>query len=121
VQIDFNKMDANSMLLRLMSETGLYGLILMISLIIRCWIFKKGAADRETWVMSNGLSLIIIIYLIRQGHYFINGFPLFLWMFYYLYINNRYAMAQLKAEARERESARFRAPSEEDPMLPAQI
>ncbi len=89
VQIDFNKMDANSMLLRLLSETGLYGVLMMVSLIIRCWIFKKSAADDEIWVMSNGLALIIIIYLIRQGHYFLNGFPLFLWMFYYLYIYNR--------------------------------
>jgi hypothetical protein len=108
VQIDFNKMDANSMFLRLTSETGLYGLIVMISLVIRCWIFKWNSADKESWVMSNGLALIIIIYLIRQGHYFINGFPLFVWMFYYLHAQNKYARAMQKAEAKEIETAQFR-------------
>jgi hypothetical protein len=108
VQIDFNKMDANSMFLRLMSETGLYGLLVMISLVIRCWVFKWNSADTETWVMSNGLALIIIIYLIRQGHYFINGFPLFVWMFYYLHATNKYARAQQKAEAKAIDAAQFR-------------
>ncbi len=89
VQIDFNKMDANSMLLRLLSETGLYGVLLMLGVVMRCWVFKRSAIDEEVWVMSNGLALIIIIYLIRQGHYFLNGFPLFLWLFYYLYVYNR--------------------------------
>lgn len=99
VQIDFNKMDANSMLLRLMSETGLYGMLLMVGLIIRCWIFKKSSADPENWVISNGLAMIILIYLVRQGHYFINGFPLFLWLFYYLYIQNRRILLQRKLDA----------------------
>lgn len=116
VQIDFNKMDANSMFLRLMSETGLYGLIMMISLVIRCWVFKSNSADKETWVISNGLALIIIIYLIRQGHYFINGFPLFLWMFYYLYVQNRAARAIQKMEAKEQGAAQFRIASAEDPI-----
>lgn len=100
VQIDFNKMDANSMFLRLMSETGLYGLLVIVSLLVRCWIFKPSAADDEIWVMSNGIALIIIIQLIRQGHYFLNGFPLFLWMFYYLKIYNR----NMKAEKLEAET-----------------
>jgi hypothetical protein len=39
--------------------------------------------------MSNGLTLIIILYLARQGHYFLNGFPFFLWMYFYLYKDNR--------------------------------
>lgn len=120
VQIDFNKMDANSMLLRLMSETGLYGLIMMVSLLIRSWVFKKNAADTETWVMSNGLSLIIIIYLIRQGHYFLNGFPLFLWMFYYLSVQNKRAMAIIKAENKARATAQFQISSGEGPIRQVQ-
>ncbi|MFM7725634.1 MAG: O-antigen ligase family protein, partial [Flavobacteriales bacterium] len=66
VQIDFNKMDANSMFLRLMSETGLYGLSIVVLLLFRSWIFKVNSMDEETWVMSNGLAIIILIYLIRQ-------------------------------------------------------
>lgn len=84
VEIDFNKMDANSMLLRLMSETGLYGLFVYGILLFKCWIFKKNTDDNEMWVMSNGLAAVIVLYLIRQGHYFLNGFPFFVWMYYYI-------------------------------------
>jgi hypothetical protein len=108
VQIDFNKMDANSMFLRLMSETGIYGVSIMILLLFRCWIFKGGAMDDATWVISNSLALIIIIYLLRQGHYFLNGFPLFLWLFFYLSAENKRVMKERKHEAFLMEKAKFR-------------
>ena len=38
--------------------------------------------------MSNGIAVMILLYMIRQGHYFLNGFPFFLWMFYYVYVEN---------------------------------
>jgi len=119
VQIDFNKMDANSMFLRLMSETGVYGLFVMILLLIRSWIFKPRSADDVNWVMSNGLALIILIYLIRQGHYFLNGFPLFLWMFYYLSVQNKREYAEMKAMNRANEKAKFVSASGIGPSLPA--
>lgn len=89
VDIEFNKMDANSMALRLMSETGIYGLFVMFFILFKCWIFKQRAASEEHWVMSNGIALIIILYLARQGHYFLNGFPFFLWMYFYLAKDNK--------------------------------
>jgi hypothetical protein len=98
VQIDFNKMDANSMFLRLMSETGLYGLIMFMMLLFRCWVFKQRTADRELWVMSNSLALIIILYLVRQGHYFLNGFPFFIWLYYYTAVTNWRARKKAKEE-----------------------
>ena len=113
VQIDFNKMDANSMFLRLMSETGLYGILLMAMLLLRCWVFKRSTSDREVWVMSNGLALIIIIYLVRQGHYFLNGFPFFLWMFYYLSVLNKKNMI---AEKNSQDNASMSGESQEPPM-----
>jgi len=119
VQIDFNKMDANSMFLRLMSETGVYGLFVMILLLIRSWIFKPRSADDVNWVMSNGLALIILIYLIRQGHYFLNGFPLFLWMFYYLSVQNKRDYAEMKAMNRANDKAKFVSANDLGPSLPA--
>ncbi|MFM7311068.1 MAG: hypothetical protein ACKOZY_10705 [Flavobacteriales bacterium] len=119
VQIDFNKMDANSMLLRLMSETGAYGLFVMVLLLIRSWIFKPRSSDDVNWVMSNGLAMIILIYLIRQGHYFLNGFPLFLWMFYYLSVQNKREFAELKAMNRATEKAKFVSANDAGPTLPA--
>ena len=119
VQIDFNKMDASSMFLRLMSETGVYGLFVMILLLIRSWIFKPRSADDVNWVMSNGLALIILIYLIRQGHYFLNGFPLFLWMFYYLSVQNKRDYAEMKAMNRANDKAKFVSANDLGPSLPA--
>lgn len=99
VDIDFNKMDANSMFLRLMSETGLYGLFIIIFLLFRCWVPQQRTTDTELWVMSNATSIIIILYLVRQGHYFLNGFPFFLWLYYYIAQENW----KLRAAAAEEE------------------
>jgi hypothetical protein len=118
VQIDFNKMDANSMFLRLMSETGIYGLAVMILLLFRSWILKPRAIDDETWVMSNGLAIIILIYLIRQGHYFLNGFPLFLWLHYYLSVQNKAAMVVKRAEIKAAETAKFRPSTSASQLYP---
>jgi O-antigen ligase len=84
VEIDFNKMDANSMFLRLMSETGLYGLFVMLFLVVKCWVPKQRTDDTALWVMSNSVLIIILLSLLRQGHYFLNGFPFFLWLYYYI-------------------------------------
>ena len=108
VQIDFNKMDANSMFLRLLSETGLYGLTVMMLLLFGSCILKSNAIDDTTWVISNSLAIIILIYLIRQGHYFINGFPLFLWLYFYLSKQNKEAMKYKRAETIAAEIEKFR-------------
>ena len=105
VQIDFNNMDANSMFLRLLSETGLYGISIMLFILLRNFIFKANSVNDENWLMSNSLALIILIYLIRQGHYFINGFPLFVWMYYYLAVSNR---AEKKKSSEQRLIEAFR-------------
>jgi hypothetical protein len=99
LKIEFNKADANSMFLRLMSETGLYGTLFMILLLSRCWVFRQRSPDRELWVMSNGIALIILLFLARQGHYFLNGFPFFLWLFYYIWRKNRELVAATKSNS----------------------
>jgi O-antigen ligase len=99
VQITFNKADANSMFLRIMSETGLYGLIFIVIFFIKCWVFKQRSVDQEHWIISNALALIILLYLARQGHYFLNGFPLFLWMYYFNWKDNKKLRDQAKKEA----------------------
>jgi hypothetical protein len=84
-----------------MSETGIYGLSLMLFLLFRCWVFSPRAFERENWVMSNGLVIIIVIYLVRQGHYFYNGFPFFLWMYYYNFEINASNRKRVAAELEE--------------------
>jgi hypothetical protein len=105
VDIEFNKQDANSMFLRLMSETGLYGLFIMLYLLIKCWVPKQRTSDNELWVMSNSVAIIIVLSLLRQGHYFINGFPFYLWLFYYIAKEN-WALRAVELEKEEQERHR---------------
>lgn len=121
VQIDFNKADANSMFLRLMSETGLYGMLLITMLLLRCWLFKWTAADREFWVMSNALALIIALYLIRQGHYFLNGFPFFIWLYYYCAQENWSILAERRTATAAAESDESLPATDQDLLAPKQI
>lgn len=106
VEIDFNKMDANSMLLRLISETGIYGVFIMIYFVIKCWVPRQRTDDKYLWVMSNSLLIIILLTLVRQGHYFLNGFPFFLWMYYYVAKEN---WAKQEVIREQEEKARFEA------------
>lgn len=98
VDIDFNKMDANSMLLRLTSETGLYGVFIMLFFVVRCWVPKQRTKDTELWVMSSSVLIIILLTLIRQGHYFLNGFPFFLWLYYYIAKENWKSLDESRAQ-----------------------
>jgi hypothetical protein len=83
---DLNSADANSMLLRLISETGLFGTSLMIFVLFFGFI-KRNEEDPDVpdsfWLISNSILIMILLNLFRQGHYFLNGFPLFLWIYYY--------------------------------------
>jgi hypothetical protein len=72
------------MFLRLMSETGLYGILIMLTLIIRNYVSRQRSANETNWLMSNAILVVILVYMARQGHYFLNGFPFFLWMYYYI-------------------------------------
>jgi hypothetical protein len=88
LNIQFNKSDANSMFLRLMSETGIIGVIFILIFIFKFHVTRnKKLDDSQHWIISSALLVIIILYLFRQGNYFINGFPLFMWMYYYNYTN----------------------------------
>lgn len=83
VDIEFNKADANSMALRLMSETGLVGLLFFTYFFLSNWVLKGWTLQDEYWLISNACFLIIALQLLRQGNYFYCGFPFFLWLFYY--------------------------------------
>jgi hypothetical protein len=92
IDISFNKSDANSMLLRLISETGLIGVIFFLIFIQRFYVRRPNDhMNGEAWVISNGVLVIILMYMIRQGNYFLNGFPFFMWLYYYNAMNNKNA------------------------------
>ena len=80
---NFNGQDANSMFLRLMSETGLFGLIIFFVIMIKCYVKRDQQHLTYHWLISNGILVMILLNLFRQGHYFLNGFPFFMFLYYY--------------------------------------
>jgi O-antigen ligase len=104
---EFNVADANSLFLRLMSETGLIGVIFIIFLVARSFVGYTGDEEDTSWMISGALLVIILLYLLRQGNYFLNGFPVFLWMYYYNKMNYAERLEE-KRLARE-EAARLAA------------
>jgi len=81
--IEFNKQDANSMFFRLMSETGLFGLVFVFVVVFKFFVGYNGDDDDNHWIISGAVLVIILLYLLRQGNYFLNGFPFFVWLYYY--------------------------------------
>jgi hypothetical protein len=87
---EFNRSDANSMGLRIMSETGLIGIIFMLFVIFKFYIFKWRSRDErgELWVLSNAALVVILLQLLRQGNYTYNGFFFYMWLYYYIWRGN---------------------------------
>ncbi len=87
LNVEFNKSDANSMFLRLLSETGIIGVGFFILFIGKFYIFRSRKHPESTqWIIGSAVLVIILLYLLRQGNYFINGFPIFMWIYYYNYV-----------------------------------
>ena len=84
---DNNSADANSMLLRLISETGLFGTILFLYIVFKCYVSRNADNESHHWLISNAILVMILLNLFRQGHYFLNGFPFFVLMYYYNYLS----------------------------------
>jgi len=87
-----NSADANSMFLRLMSETGLFGLGIFLIIIIKCYVTRDPNFISFHWLISNAILIMILLNLFRQGHYFLNGFPFFIMLYYFnsvSYINHK--------------------------------
>jgi O-antigen ligase len=77
-----NRLDANSLFLRLVSETGLLGIIIVFYFIFR---FRLKHCDKSLGIISNATFVLFILQLIRQGHYFYNGLFFFVWVYYFAY------------------------------------
>jgi hypothetical protein len=80
-----NKEDANSLFLRLMSETGLLGLAMVFWFLFRFRLPMARDGTGGLWIMNNGIFVYIALRLIRFGHYFDIGFFIFFWIYYYTY------------------------------------
>ncbi len=78
-----NAKDANSLFLRLLAETGLFGLFIFLYFVVSCYIKKNKDPLGYLWIINNGILILFIMRLIRQGHYFSEGFFFFFWIYYY--------------------------------------
>lgn len=82
---NLNSADANSMLLRLISETGLFGTGIMLFILFKFYVPRDIGNTSNHWLISNGILIMILLNLFRQGHYFLNGFPFFVLLYIYNY------------------------------------
>lgn len=78
-----NSADANSMFLRLLSETGLFGMVIFLLIMIKCYVKRDENYNTFHWLVSNGILIMILLNLFRQGHYFLNGFPFFVLLYFF--------------------------------------
>jgi hypothetical protein len=79
--VPLSKMDAGSLFFRLISETGLLGILSFFYFLARFYISRK--RNESLWVISNAVLCLVAINLIRMGNYFYSGFILFIWLYYF--------------------------------------
>jgi hypothetical protein len=85
----FNAKDGNSLFIRLMSETGLFGLFLIFLFIFRFMLSKRGLVLANTMdlvIINQGILVVFFIRLMRTGNYIGQGFFFFFFLYYFTYI-----------------------------------
>ena len=88
-----NKKDANSLFFRLLAESGLLGFSLFLYFVFKNRIkfsISENQDERFFWIFSNGIFVLIILRLFRQGHYSSLGFIMFLLLFYFIRKETRF-------------------------------
>ena len=81
---EFNTADGNSLLVRILVELGLVGMFIMLVLMIKGFIYLRTEEELIQYrIISQAILILIFLNLLRQGNYFLNGFPLFILMYYY--------------------------------------
>lgn len=84
-----NRDDAGSLLFRLLSETGLFGILIFFGFIFKFHIPRKETEGDYLWIISNAVLAMFFIKLLRFGNYFVDGFFFFFWMYYFSKIKLR--------------------------------
>jgi hypothetical protein len=82
---EFNVKDGNSLFVRLCTETGFLGLFFTFTIIINGFIYKLDNISEDfisNKIISQALFVFIILVLIRQGNYMLNGLP-FMFLIYH--------------------------------------
>jgi hypothetical protein len=77
------KGDSGSLILRLLSETGLFGVVVVLYFIFRFRLNLR--TDNSITIINNAIFILFILQLLRIGHYFYNGLFFFVWVYYFTY------------------------------------
>ena len=92
---EFNVKDGNSLLIRLCTETGLFGLGFILLFLIRGFIYRVDNQNHlllKHKIISQSLFVLFILVLIRQGNYMLNGLPLLFLLYYFNGVDYRYSI-----------------------------
>lgn len=74
-----NSQDAASLFLRLVSDLGLIGIVLIFYLMYLCFKSYKS----NTYIFAQGVVIYLLLKLFRDGHYFPPELFFFIWIIYY--------------------------------------
>jgi hypothetical protein len=87
IHMALNHKDANSLLIRLISEAGLFGVGLFLTYLVKNMLnFKSNCEENYLyWLINNSILVFFILRLIRFGNYSALGFFLFFFMYYLTY------------------------------------
>jgi hypothetical protein len=84
---EFNATDASSMFLRIASELGLFGVVLTLYFLFTHYFRvapETVTHDQLIFKLVSAACLVtIILQLLRQGNFILNGFPFFVYGYYY--------------------------------------
>lgn len=78
-----NTRDANSLFLRVLSETGIIGIMILLAFIFIYRLSAPEGAANYLWIISNSIFVLFMIRLLRQGNYMSEGFIFFIYLYYY--------------------------------------
>jgi len=92
--IFLNVQDASSLFLRLLSETGLFGILCFFWFIFKFHVLKKNDRSGYLWIINNAILATFLIRILRCGHYFVGGFFFFFWLYYFTARSNTLAKVE---------------------------
>lgn len=96
---EFNNTDGNSLFVRMLVELGVVGVGILFILVFRGFIYQRTEEQFiEYKIISQAILILIFLNLMRQGNYFLNGFPMFILVYYYNWKNYRKALVNFKTE-----------------------
>lgn len=97
----FNAKDGNSLFIRMMSETGIFGIVLILVFVFRFFLSRKDISGEDAiyhLTINHGIFVVIVVRLLRTGNYISQGFFFFFFLYYlsYIYIRKKSKYNRLK-------------------------